>query len=266
MPETCCVMYIRSGSVYWRKPGNPDESGDSREPGKASAGDLFLLPPDSGVFMVAVPSTEIVYFRFDVSFLEQLSADGWDDDQLDPAGELFWDIRIICPAAGTRETLSRIIQALVEENERKKPGYRSMTRLRFLELLFTIKRLEGNPAENGISGSVPLRKDLGREIGDIAQYIRKNYSEEFSLADLAARCGLNPSYFSRVFKETTGSPPFAYLNRIRIGKSCHLLKRSGMSILEIAYSVGYNNVSFFNRYFRKIMNMSPRDYRISSRR
>ena len=48
---------------------------------------------------------------------------------------------------------------------------------------------------------------------------------------------------------------------VRIQKSCLLLKRSDMPILDVAYAVGYNNISFFNRYFRKIMKMSPREYR-----
>lgn len=59
---------------------------------------------------------------------------------------------------------------------------------------------------------------------------------------------------------------FEYLNRIRIQKSCLFLKRSSMSIVEIAFSVGYNNLSHFNRYFRRIMGMSPREYRNRSKK
>jgi AraC-like DNA-binding protein len=92
-------------------------------------------------------------------------------------------------------------------------------------------------------------------------YIRDRYAEELSLPDIAAHFGLNPSYLSRLFTRHTGKHLFEYLNTLRIQKSCLLLKRSSMSIVEIAFSVGYNNLSHFNRYFRRVMVMSPREFR-----
>ena len=70
-------------------------------------------------------------------------------------------------------------------------------------------------------------------------------------------CGLNPSYFSRAFKREIGVSVFELINSVRIQKACVMLKRTDMPIIEVAYAVGYNNISFFNRYFRKIMNASP---------
>ena len=54
---------------------------------------------------------------------------------------------------------------------------------------------------------------------------------------------------------------FEYINRIRIQKACLMLKRGNLQITEIAFAVGYNNLSFFYRYFSKIMKMTPREYR-----
>jgi len=96
---------------------------------------------------------------------------------------------------------------------------------------------------------------------NIITYIKDNYAKSFSLKELATRCGLNPSYFSRAFKQATGMPLFTFLNHLRVQKACMLLKRSNMPIIEVAYAVGYNNLSFFNRYFLKIIKMSPRDYK-----
>ena len=78
---------------------------------------------------------------------------------------------------------------------------------------------------------------------------------------MAARCALNPGYFSRAFRDEAGMPMFKVINTIRAQKACMLFKRSDMPILEIANAVGHNNVSFFNRYFKKIIKTSPRDYR-----
>ena len=120
---------------------------------------------------------------------------------------------------------------------------------------------------NSLAGSLPYNRDEtklskpGFTIQEILPYINEHYSESFSLAELASRCGMNPTYFSRIFREETGTPLFEYINRLRINRACGLMKTSGLSILEIAYAVGYNNISFFNRYFRKIHNKSPGQYR-----
>jgi AraC-like DNA-binding protein len=107
----------------------------------------------------------------------------------------------------------------------------------------------------------PNRTRQPEGIDGVIAAIEANYTDEYSLADLASGLGLTPSYFSHLFHQTAGMPLFEYINTIRIRKACTLLKRTGMSILEIAYAVGYNNLSFFNRYFKKVMNMSPREYK-----
>ena len=130
-----------------------------------------------------------------------------------------------------------------------------MIRMKFVEFLLLLKRIkiEGNPVE--------IIKSKRHEINDIIQYIQENYYEEFYLNKLAQQCGMNPTYFCRAFKEQAGMPLFQYINHIRIQKACHLLKRTSRQIIDIAYEVGYQNLSFFNRYFRKIIDMSPREYR-----
>jgi len=98
-------------------------------------------------------------------------------------------------------------------------------------------------------------------IGDVENYIRSHYDAPMSLDELAARCALNPSYLSRSFKSQTGSTIFGLINRIRIEKACTLLKESSLSIIDIAFTVGYNNLSFFNRTFKKFTGKTPGDYR-----
>jgi len=151
--------------------------------------------------------------------------------------------------------LSYLFDEIFYEQKTRGVGYRSLIRSRIIEIiiiLFRQKRVK-NRNKNGMWN-----------IGDVTYYIDTHYTENFTLHEMAHRCGLNPSYFSRLFKEKTGVSLFEYLNRIRIQKSCTLLNRSHMSILNVAYAVGYNNISFFNRYFRKIMNMSPREYKKQS--
>ncbi len=92
-------------------------------------------------------------------------------------------------------------------------------------------------------------------------YIDERYSDRFSLADLARRFSLDPAYLSRAFSKETGSTVVEYVNKVRIRKSYALLKRSRSSVLDIALAVGYNSLSHFNNYFRRIMGTSPREFR-----
>ncbi|MBN2509442.1 MAG: helix-turn-helix transcriptional regulator [Spirochaetales bacterium] len=116
------------------------------------------------------------------------------------------------------------------------------------------------------------RKDTGEMIGkasfasvwtirDVAAYIDTHFEDQFSLEDLAGRCRLNPSYFSLCFKQEMGIPLFEYINQARIKKACSLLKNTKRPVTEIAFEVGYNNITFFNRYFKRIAGMTPREYR-----
>ena len=98
---------------------------------------------------------------------------------------------------------------------------------------------------------------------DITAYIEAHYTEQFTLSSLAERYNLNPSYFARSFKRDHGQTVFEYLHGLRISAACTLLKRSNKPVLEIAIEVGYNNISFFNRCFRRITGTTPVEYRRS---
>jgi AraC-like DNA-binding protein len=153
------------------------------------------------------------------------------------------------------EEASALLTRIEAEDRQRRPGRETMQRLVLVELLVVVSGCFSSAAESRNLGHARFR------IEEAVAYIRDRYAEDLSLADIASRFGLNPSYFSRVFTRHTGTHVFEYLNTLRVQKSCVLLKRSSLSILEIAYSVGYNNLSHFNRYFRRIMGMSPREFR-----
>lgn len=98
-------------------------------------------------------------------------------------------------------------------------------------------------------------------IENAIHYINLHFSQAFSVDFFVDKCALNAGDFSRRFKQLAGCPLFEYINRQRVRRACVLLKSSSASILQIADQVGYNNLSFFNRYFLRIMGCSPREYR-----
>lgn len=99
-------------------------------------------------------------------------------------------------------------------------------------------------------------------INQALAYINAHLTEPFSESDLAAIAGRSPSAFSRSFRRHTGMALVQYVNRLRINLACQLLmSEAQMSITEICYAAGYNNISNFNRQFLVQKGMSPSRFR-----
>ena len=92
-------------------------------------------------------------------------------------------------------------------------------------------------------------------------YIQQNYTRSFSLQELSETIGVSRSYLSRIFKTETGISLWDYLNRFRIQTAKQHLLLTDASITEIALRVGYDDVGYFGRVFRKVTGCSPRAYR-----
>jgi len=140
----------------------------------------------------------------------------------------------------------------------KLKDYDQIIQLHLLELLFLLKRI-GSVSENELYKRSSIHRVW--TIDDVIYFVEKNFDGSYTLDELASRCALNSSYFSRAFRQQTGVPLFKFINQLRIFRACQLLKSSDLTILEIAFSVGYNNVSFFNRYFKRLKLVSPGEYR-----
>jgi len=94
------------------------------------------------------------------------------------------------------------------------------------------------------------------------EYLRLHFAKTISLADLAARFHVNPSYLARIFKRRTGVAPVRYLRDLRIGHARKLLvERPSLEIKEIAAMAGYQDQGYFSRVFKGAVGASPQDYR-----
>ncbi|MDD6484700.1 MAG: AraC family transcriptional regulator [Clostridiales bacterium] len=90
-------------------------------------------------------------------------------------------------------------------------------------------------------------------------YIEHNFQNNISVEDIAAVCGLNRSYFGKIFKETMGKSPQEFLINYRMIKAAELLKLTKLSIGDIGNAVGYENQLHFSRAFKNIYGISPRE-------
>lgn len=93
------------------------------------------------------------------------------------------------------------------------------------------------------------------------RFIQEKYAEPIKITDIAAYCGLNRSYLSRMFKDTTGDTPQEYLIRYRINKARELLTTSKWPVQHIACSVGYPDPFAFSRLFKQKTGLSPTAFR-----
>ena len=91
-------------------------------------------------------------------------------------------------------------------------------------------------------------------------YINLNYTQKISLKNVAEIVGLHPSAFCRFFKEKTGKSFSNYVNDMRIGYACKLLIEGSMTVSQICFESGFNNISNFNRTFKRKTGMSPVQY------
>lgn len=92
-------------------------------------------------------------------------------------------------------------------------------------------------------------------------FIEQHYHLDISIEDIADSCGLDRSYFGRIFRDAMGSSPQKFLMIYRMAKAEKLLKESKMPIGKISTMVGYANQLHFSRAFKEIYGVSPRDYR-----
>lgn len=95
----------------------------------------------------------------------------------------------------------------------------------------------------------------------IVKYIENNYMNRISIEEVSQVMGLSQSHFMKFFKNTMGTTFTDYLNDYRLTMASRLLISSEASILAIATEVGFDNLSYFNRLFKKRFYITPREYR-----
>ena len=100
-----------------------------------------------------------------------------------------------------------------------------------------------------------------KQMEKAAQYMSTHFQENLTLKDMANKCCMSESYFSRRFKQVTGFGFKEYLNTIRIRHACDLLLMTNKSIMEISEECGYMDSNYFGDAFRKVKNVSPSKYR-----
>lgn len=102
-------------------------------------------------------------------------------------------------------------------------------------------------------------------IKEALAFIEQNFQNDITVEDIASTCGLNRSYFGKIFRDTLGKTPQEFLMNYRMVKAAELLKLTQLSISDIGNAVGYPNQLHFSRAFKNIYGVSPRTWRNTNR-
>lgn len=153
------------------------------------------------------------------------------------------------------------VHHLLEELVSKEHGFYSF--ILFLTILYELSLLEDCRVLSSSAFAKIETHAESRRIQKVQKYINEHYQEEIRLGQLANIADMTPTAFSRFFKLRTGKTLSDYITDIRIGNAGRMLVNTERTISEICYDCGFNNLSNFNRIFKRKKECSPKEFRLN---
>jgi len=101
----------------------------------------------------------------------------------------------------------------------------------------------------------------GKNLTKVFDYVMSHYNEKITLEEVASLVYMTPNSFCRFFKKHTLKTFSEFLIDVRVSMACKVLQEEDMSVSDSCYSSGYNNISNFHRHFRRIVGLTPNEYK-----
>lgn len=154
--------------------------------------------------------------------------------------------------------LMTLLSSMEKELEDEAPGYEYTVIADFMQAVSFLCRCYAHTAH-------PSSKSLMR-MGNVISHLETNFAEPVELQDLQDIANLSSSSLLKNFKEATGLSPIEYLLRVRISRAIELMRDDDTTITDAAFAVGFSDSNYFARQFKRIMAISPSEYRERMRR
>jgi AraC family L-rhamnose operon transcriptional activator RhaR len=151
--------------------------------------------------------------------------------------------------------ISELFEKMYLEYKQMNKGYIDIIRAYLIEIIVKIFRYATDISKKEITqkNSELIKKSI--------EYMKLNYRSDISLSDLALHSLLSKNYFSRLFKDATGTNVSDYIQYLRTEQACSLLRSTDMKVTDIAEHAGFSDMKFFYEVFRKITGKTPGEYR-----
>lgn len=111
------------------------------------------------------------------------------------------------------------------------------------------------------SGNRQAHRNTVDSVARVSAFMRQNLHRNLTLDELAESSGLSKYYFNRRYKALTGHSPMQHFTHMKVEQACLLLEAGGAGIAEIGFQLGYEDSLYFSRVFRKVLGISPSEYR-----
>lgn len=199
-----------------------------------------------------VPIREIT-----IQFDRNLFGDMLDKNSFSPLKQLFEE-----SCTGIAFSMQSIMRVFgkIEKLVKMESGFHRM--LLLMEILFELASHTEDYRCLSSSAFAKVTPTIdSRRVAKVQAHIDAHYKEELRLADLASLVGMTPTSFSRFFKQRCGKSLMEYVIDVRLGHASRLLIDTTMSVSEICYECGFQNISNFNRIFKSSRSRTPKEFR-----
>ncbi len=225
--------------------------------GIVSGGEFVVVLPGQlhGIRSVPGESVEYENILFRPEILYGKKDDGLRQDFFNP----LFQMKIVIPAfygeevPGYRE-IKEVLDGCDSICKEPVEGYELLLKSRLYLLIYHLCQTSGQRGR--VKNSRPHE-----EMKLVLKYVELHYMEKITIADMAEVSGFSASHFMKYFKQNMGQSFIDYLNDYRLTMASRMLVASEASVLSIAQEVGIDNMSYFNRVFKRKFGMTPRDFR-----
>jgi AraC-like DNA-binding protein len=224
-------------------------------------GDVLLLGPNLPHYM----RNDEVYYQTDSNLRIRAIVVHFNYDF---CGKGFFDIPEMTPIKRLLEKSVRGIEIKGTDREMLAPLFEKMNATDgferyqcLIDILFKISQSNHLELLSSMGYNASASFEDPSKIDKVFEYMLKKYTEEITLDEVANMINMSVSAFCKFYKKRTGKTFTQSLNEIRIGHACKLMMDDSLSVSEVCFQSGFNNLSYFHRNFKKITKFPPLTYR-----
>jgi len=216
-------------------------------------GDLIFIPPLL-LHSISVNTSDALLsetYVFHMNFLGGNATDICSTRYLTPMMNQEFSLPcLMTPEHPAYASLRKIFDQIATLYDETVMGYELALKSLFLQAIFLLLQYSEKSAS-------PVARASSDKLKQVLDYIELHYGEPISISELAGMCYFSDYHFMRFFKKHMSMTCVEYINNLRLEKSVELFEQGNTSILDVSLTVGFRNLSYFHRAFKKKYHMTP---------